>query len=199
MQQVDLSQPLFQPKYLNLEYIFEKIYSVIKIIFNFITDPHTWSAIGTISIILSLLFIAIIIFSLVRLREIQLEDKEEVNELINEALEKEKREKGEENPRWHYILTLTEAPNESDWRVAIMEADSMLEETLKDKGVAGDTVAELLESSRSEGYAHINDAWNAHLTRNKIAHEGADFPLSQIETRKIIKMYQNFLEDLDVI
>jgi len=198
MEQADLAQPLFEPRTLNFEFIFEKIYSVAKPIFNFIIDPQTWTIIGIISMILSIIFLAIIIFSLVRLREIQLDNKREIDHKINEALNRENAKKQSENPRWHYILTLSEGLNESDWRVAIMEADSMLEESLKDKGVPGDTVAELLESARSDGYAYIQDAWDAHLIRNQIAHLGSEFPLSQVETRRVIKMFQNFFEEIGV-
>jgi hypothetical protein len=199
MQPIDVPQPLFEPRYLNFESFFEKIYAVLKPIFNFIVNPDTWGVIGTISMILSILFLIIIIFSLVRLREIQLDDKAEVDHEINEALKREQEKNRNENPKWHYILTLTESPNESDWRVAIMESDAMLEELLKDKGVPGETVAELLESARSDGYAHIQDVWDAHLIRNQIAHQGSEFPLSQIETRRVMKMYQNFFEELGII
>jgi len=199
MEQADLAQPLFEPRTLNIELIFEKVYFVLRELFNFITNPNTWSVIGMISILASIVFIAIIIFSIVRIREMQLDDKRNLDNDINEALKKEREKSREENPRWHYILTLIEGPNDSDWRVAIMEADSMLEESLKEKGVPGNTVAELLESARSDGYSNIQDAWDAHLIRNQIAHQGSDFPLSQVEGRRIIKMFQNFFEELEII
>ena len=199
MEQVDVTQPLFEPRTLNIDFVFQKIYDIITPIFNFITNPHTWGVIGTISMILSICFIIIIIFSIVRLFEIQAHEKKEIDHEINEALKKEQEKNRNENPRWHYILTLTESPNESDWRVAIIEADTMMEELLKKKGVPGDTVAELLEEARSDGYAHIQDAWDAHLVRNQIAHQGSEYPLSQIEARRTMKMYQNFFEELGVV
>ena len=133
------------------------------------------------------------------MREIQLEEKREIDHEIHEALMKDKEKEREENPRWHYILTLIESPNESDWRVAIIEADTMLEEALKEKGLAGETVSELLEGARSSGYSSIQNAWDAHLVRNQIAHVGSEFPLSQVEGRRVIKMYQNFFEELGVV
>jgi hypothetical protein len=197
--QLDITQPLFEPRTLNIDFVFQKIYNIIQPIFHFITNPHTWGVIGTISMILSICFLIILIFSLVRIREMQLADKAEIDHEINEALKREQEKNRNENPKWHYILTLTESPNESDWRVAIMEADTMLEELLRKKGVPGDTVAELLESARSDGYTYIQDAWDAHLVRNQIAHQGSSFPLSQVETRRIMKMFQNFFEELGII
>jgi large-conductance mechanosensitive channel len=194
-----LDKPLFDPTYINMEYVFSKIVEYSQFLVNFLTNPHTWTVLGIISAVLSILCIAVIIFSLVRLIEIQNYEKKEVDHEINEALLREKEMNRNANPRWHYIETLIESPNDSDWRVAVIEADSMMEEILKEKGLSGSTVSELLEGARESGYRSIQDAWNAHLIRNKIAHDGSDFPLSQVEGRRAIKMFQNFFEELRVI
>jgi len=192
-------KPLFDPTYLNIEYVFDKIYNGAGPLWDRITDPHTWSVIGIISISISILCIFIIIFSLVRLIEIQIFDAKEIEHEINHALAKDKETDRTTNPRWKYIQTLIESPNESDWRISILEADTLLEESFKERDIAGNTMAELLEEAKTNGYAYIEDAWNAHLIRNKIAHEGQDFPLSQIEGRRVIKLYQNIFEELKVI
>jgi len=197
--QTALDKPLFDPSYLNLEYVFTKIVEYIKPIYNIIIDPHTWTVVGFVSAFCSVIFISIIIFALVRMREIQLHEKMEINHEINEALLRDKEKSRNENQKWNYILTLIESPNESDWRMSIMEADTLLEESLKEKELTGNTVAELLDEARSSGYASIQNAWDAHLIRNKIAHEGSEYPLSQTEGRRVIKMFQNFFEELKVI
>lgn len=192
-------KPLFDPTYLNLEYVFNRIANSISGIVNIIFDPHTWSVIGTVSVIISVLCLIIIIFSLVRMYEIQVFDREEIDHEIAHALARDREREKKLNPRWKYILTLVESPNESDWRVSIMESDSLLEETLRGKGLMGNTMSELLEEAQSNGYQNIQGAWDAHIIRNKIAHEGQIFPLTQIEARRIIKLYQNIFEELDVI
>jgi hypothetical protein len=194
-----VDKPLFDPTYLNIEYVFSKIVEYATPVFNFIIDPHTWSVVGITSALLTVICLFIIIFSLVRMYEIQAYDRAEIEHEIHKALMKQKEKERNANPRWHYILTLVESPNSSDWRVAIIEADSMMEEVLKERGLSGETVAELLEGAKSSGYASIQDAWDAHLVRNKIAHEGSDFPLSQIEARKTVKLFQNFFEELKII
>lgn len=194
-----IEKPLFDPTYFNIEYLFAKIYAIIKPIIAFLTDPHTWAVIGTISALISLLAIAISLYSLVRMREIQNHEKEEIDHEIHEALMQDKERERNANPRWHYILTLIESPNESDWRVAIIEADTMLEEVLRGKGFDGETLSDLLEGMRSSGYPSIQNAWDAHIIRNQIAHQGSEFALSQIEGRRVIKMYQNVFEELGVI
>jgi len=194
-----VDKPLFTPQYLNMEYVFNKVSEYTTPIINFITDPHTWTVAGIVSASLSIILLAIIIFCIVRMVEIQVFDKEEIAHEIHTALLKQKERDRVSNPRWHYIQTLIESPNESDWRVAIIEADSMLEEILQEKGLSGSTVSELLEGAKESGYHSIQDAWDAHLVRNQIAHDGSEFALSQIEGRRVIRMFQNFFEELRVI
>jgi len=166
-----VTKPLFDPSYLSL------------------LNPHTWSVVGIVSSLLSLIFIIIIIFCIVRMFEIQAYDKMEIKHEIHEALLRDKEKARNENQRWTYITTLVESPNESDWRMAILEADSFLEEVLREKDMTGDTVSELLESAKSNGYTSIQNAWDAHIVRNKIAHEGSEYPVSQIEGRRVIILF----------
>jgi hypothetical protein len=83
--------------------------------------------------------------------------------------------------------------------VAILEADSLLEEVLKEKGFSGETLNELLNSARESGFRHIQDAWDAHIYRNEIAHKGVEAGITQVKGRSMIKKYQNFFEELGVI
>ena len=192
-------KPLFDPTYLNIEYFFDKLANGIVPIVDFFKNPNTWNTLGILSVLISMLCIFIIIFSLVRLIEIQIFDAKEIDHEINHALAKDKETDKSQNPRWKYILTLVESPNDSDWRVAIIEADSLLEESFKEKDLIGDTMSELLEDAKSNGYPSIQSAWDAHLVRNKIAHEGQEFSLTQVEARRVIKLYQNIFEDLNII
>lgn len=194
-----LDKPLFTPNYLNIEYIFIKIVEYTSSIVDYLSNPHTWQTLGILSAVLTILILAVIIFSIVRLVEIQIYDKEEIEHEIHQASLRRKEREKNTNPKWHYILTLSESPNDSDWRVSIIEADLLMEEILRERGISGSTVGELLEGAKESGYVSIEDAWDAHLIRNQIAHEGSDFPLTQLETRRTIRLYQNFFEELNII
>jgi ABC-type multidrug transport system fused ATPase/permease subunit len=182
----------------NVDSTFTKILDVFQYILMILLSPQTWTIVGIISSVLSIFLISIIIFSLVRLFEIQSEEKHHISHAVAHALAKQQEIDQKKNPRFHYIQTLIESQNESDWRVAIIEADSLLEETLREKGYTGVTTSELLESAAESGYQAMQSAWDAHLIRNQIAHEGSDFPLSQTEGRRVIRMYQNFFEEIGV-
>jgi hypothetical protein len=187
------------PIYINISFIFEKILKFFEIAWSYISKPKFWNSLGDIVSIIIILCLFIIIYSLVRMYEIRKDQKEEVKKKIQEMIEKESSKEENGNYRWHYILTLIEGVQESDWRVAILEADSLMEEVLKEKGFSGETLNELLTSARESGFSHIQDAWDAHIFRNSIAHNGINVEMTQSKGRQIIKKYQNFFEELGVI
>ena len=80
-----------------------------------------------------------------------------------------------------------------------IESDTLIEEAFRERGLVGNTMSELLEEAKMNGYSSIQSAWDAHLVRNKIAHEGLNYPVTQVEVRRVIKLYQNVFEDLQVI
>jgi len=189
----------FNPTFLNVEYFFGRILPFFNVVRDFITNSHTWEVVAIVSSVLSILFIGVIIYSLVRMREIQIHEKKELDHEIKEALARDAEAEREHNPRWRYITNLIESPNESDWRIAIIEADNMLEEALGERGYEGDSIGEKLKGASVNSFPTLQSAWDAHNFRNKIAHEGIDFPISQIETRRVVRMYQNVFEELNVI
>lgn len=190
---------LFNPHYINIEYFFDKISNGAGPILHALIEGHTWYVVGIISSVLSIFFIAVIIFSIVRMREIQIFEKSHIDHEIAIALARDAEEANRENPRWKYVLQMVESQSESDWRLAIIEADSMIDDVLKDRGYSGDSLGERLKNARSDAFLNIDNAWEAHNLRNKIAHEGMSVPLSQIETRRAIRLFETVLEEFGVI
>ncbi len=192
-------KPLFTPHYLNFEYLFSEANEWVQVGLSYIFDSKTWDTIGLISGLLSIFCITIIIYVVVRSFELRTDEKENIDKKIADALFEKKQRERNANPRWHYVLSLVESLNPSDWRVAIIEADTMLEDFLRDKDFLGETLGELLKDAQSGGYQYVDDAWKAHTIRNQIAHGGSEFAFNQNEARRAIKMYENFFEELEVI
>ena len=191
------SETLFDVKFINIEVFFKKLLGVVGFIFS----RHTWVVAGSISAFFSFFFIVIIVFSLVRLREMQLTDKRHIDHNINIALALDQKEEDKKNLRWLHVLELIESPNESDWRLAIIEADAMLDDLLKDRGYYGDTLGDRLKSASGGGFTanNVSNAFEAHNIRNKIAHEGTNFALSQMDSRRIMRLYETVFEEFGVI
>lgn len=194
-----VEKPLFTPHYLNIEYIFSQVREWLNLILSYVLDGETWDLIGLISGLLSVFCIAIITYTLIRTRELRQDERERIDQAIADALYKKKQKEKSADPRWHYVLSLVESLNPSDWRVAVIEADTMMEEFLRDKNFVGESLSELLKDAQGGGVQYVDDAWKAHLIRNQIAHEGSDFAFNQNEARRAIKMYENFFEELGVI
>ncbi len=98
--------------------------------------------------------------------------------------------------RWEIVSTYMSENISDMWKLGIIEADSMLDEALKNAGYMGVSMGDRLKSAN---FRSIDMAWDAHKMRNKIAHEGLSFEFSEREARKTFIMYETVLKDLKVI
>lgn len=103
------------------------------------------------------------------------------------------------NEKWERIVKNSESENPSDWRLAIIEADIMLDELLDKLNLPGDTMGEKLKAVEKSDFMTIEYAWEAHKARNMIAHEGSNFLLNQHETRRIISLYEAVFKEFYLI
>lgn len=100
------------------------------------------------------------------------------------------------NTRWQEVKTHIASGNPNDWRLAIIEADIMLDEVLGELGLAGATIGEKLKSASPNQIRSLDDAWRAHRTRNEIAHAGTDFVLTQRIATDTINQYERVFSEL---
>lgn len=101
--------------------------------------------------------------------------------------------------RWEKIVKKSESENQSEWRLAIIEADIMLDELLEKLQLPGDTMGEKLKAVEQSDFTTIEYAWEAHKARNAIAHEGSNFLINQREVRRIISLYEAVFKEFSLI
>lgn len=182
-----------QPVFLNLEFIFSWLtYNVFDKIFT----PEFWAFVKGLSTILLIFVITIIIYTLVRLYEITRPEKKvevQPNEVDVPHAHKNK------NEIWEGIRNKLLSDNQSDWRLAIIEADIYMDKVLDSKGFYGDTIGDKLKAINENQLASVNIAWEAHKVRNRIAHDGAEFVLTMPEARRVLSYYEIVFRDLGVI
>lgn len=89
-----------------------------------------------------------------------------------------------------------ESINPNDWKLAIIEADIILDDLLKQNGYAGNTLGERLKSISPHQMSSLSDAWEAHKVRNRIAHDGADFVLTKRLAEDTINRYRRVFAEL---
>lgn len=78
--------------------------------------------------------------------------------------------------KWEIVLNYAAGTDEALWRVGILEADNILNDLLVDRGYQGATIADRLSVA---SFNTIDLAWAAHKIRNRIAHDGSRFVITE--------------------
>lgn len=99
------------------------------------------------------------------------------------------------NKKWLKIEEKMSSQNEQDWRIAIVDADIILEEMLGRMGYVGEGIAEKLKQVDKNDFLTVQNAWDAHKLRNRIAHEGSNFHLSRTEAEIAINNFKKVFEE----
>jgi len=197
-----LEGPLFDPNFLNLEYFFNLIFRIFDILAALLAllsgfEPGDSPFLRNLFWVLVLALLAAILYAAYRHRVAHKAEEERFEEIYFGALEALGNE--ERNVRWQKVLTYLLSPNESDWRLAIMEADNILGEMLLRMQLPGESIGEKLKGVEPSDFLTLNDAWEAHKVRNQIAHEGANFQLNRRETERVIALFRKVFEEFHYI
>lgn len=95
------------------------------------------------------------------------------------------------------IERLLEGKGISATHMAIMEADKLCDQALKERGVKGQTMGERLKNGKSL-MNNIDRVWAAHKLRNRIAHEnGVNVPTAK--AKQAVAVFKRCLKDLGAI
>ena len=159
---------------------------------------HLWNIYSVLAILLSLLFIVGFVYAKVRYSQL--------SEIEQEALrDAEARwatkygDKSSKNQRWEAIEKHVSENSPESWRIAIIEADILLEETLNKAGYVGKSLGEKLKTANPISFTTVQDAWEAHKVRNEIAHVGSDFVLTKKNAQETIVRYGRVFKEFGVI
>jgi hypothetical protein len=185
-------------KYFDPGYLFNHLFPFVVQIWNTIFSDQAAVLLKTILFFLSVFFVAIICYTIVRLFEIRKKEHEylhhEIAEYAHNKIEYEEHLKeevgGSKNEHWGKVLGYLFSQHGSDWKLAIIEADSMLDGLLDQLGFKGESLGDKLKSANQDNFPQMTTAWEVHTVRNRIAHDGLSFELSQHEAKRIIALYE---------
>ncbi len=144
---------------------------------------------------LSLIFFVGIVISILEKRKIILNDKSKRAESFNINHPKETKEQ----ERWNFIKSQFQSKNPMEWRIAIIDADAMLEDLITELGYVGDGFAEKLKSMSIEDFQYIDAAWRVHKLRNILVHQGTSYHLSDREAYQTFQVYDQIFNDTGYI
>ncbi len=208
----DMNPQASNVPYINLEWIFVKIYDFLIFVKNFIlTGGQTQTVTGstdyagiihsigswllTILTFLFLILFAWAVYIRVRIHEVD----QELNASYSGHFVKPVPKSEHKNQRWVTIAAHFASQNQNDWRAAIIDADAMLDELVTSLGYTGEGLGEKLKSIKINDFPTIQSAWEAHKLRNVIAHEGAAYNLTERQKEVVRKQYENVFRSAGII
>ena len=155
-----------------------------------------WNTFVPITMTASLIFTGFIIYCFIRLRQIRHLEHLKFKAAQNPVLAKDI---PRTQLRWNRVQEQAHSDNEQNWRLAILEADIMLNELLDIKGYKGDTMADKMKQIERADFNTVDSAWEAHRVRNRIAHEGSAHLLNSREVDRIMRLYERVLKEFKLI
>lgn len=201
-----LEKPIFEPRYLNMEYIFNKILQFADWLADFfrggisvegIPQAPDWRLLFIAGWVLIAVLFVTIIYVLHKISILKYEERKKFYDAEMATLESF--DHTEHDIKWQKVMNLLGMLGESDWRLAIIEADNILADMLQKMGYVGDTVGDKLKKVEPSDFLTLNDAWEAHKVRNRIAHDGTVFRLSHREAQRVIGLYKKVFEEFHYI
>ena len=100
--------------------------------------------------------------------------------------------------KWEKIKERLGTGSEPEAKLALIEADSLLDEALKDQGYAGESLGERLEKLTVDILPNLAKTQEVHKIRNNIIHDPT-YKFNLEEAKKALGVYQKALTNLDAL
>ena len=99
--------------------------------------------------------------------------------------------------KWLEIENSVRRDNGASWQLAIMNADKLLDQALRERRFKGQTMGERMKSAQKV-WKNANHVWGAHKIRNQLAHE-VNANVSYDITLRSLSAFKQALKDLGAI
>jgi len=149
------------------------------------------------SLILSALLLAGILYVRHKMKEVSAKNSEIFDTVVSSTVDFEGGEI--KNERWEKIVSYVNSDSPAEWRMAVLDADVILDEIMKKSGYSGESLGERLKQVERSDFITINSAWEAHKIRNQIAHGGTDSLLTQRTAKRAVGLYKIVFEEFQFI
>lgn len=99
--------------------------------------------------------------------------------------------------KWLHIEQQLMRDQPSSFSLTVLNADKLLDQALRERGLKGQTMAERMKSG-AQLFSSRNNVWTAHKLRNRIAHE-TDVLVSYDDARHALVYFKQALKDIGAI
>jgi len=172
----------------------EQLGGVSAYISNF-TSTGLYTAFVVTSVGFSAVCLAGAVYAAIRLSQIRGAQRRELKALTHQAISGE----DTENERWQEVLSYSASDDEELWRLAVIEADVMLDDMLDAAGYPQEKLGAKLRNVERSDFRTIDQAWEAHKLRNAIAHEGSRYNLTKREVQQAMEQYRQVFNEFGYI
>ena len=98
--------------------------------------------------------------------------------------------------KWKHILEKAESAPPQSLTLAIIEADSFVDDILKQLGYQGEHMADRLD--KISAVDSLDGLWKAHRVRNDVVHTPG-YQISPADARRFLNDYEAFLKEMGVL
>ncbi len=99
--------------------------------------------------------------------------------------------------RWLAVEQSLEKGKESTYHLAVLNADKLVDQAMRDCGYGGKTMGDRLKLAKDR-FTKRDAIWEAHKLRNRIAHE-PDVKVSFEQARRAMAGFKRAMKDLGAI
>lgn len=100
--------------------------------------------------------------------------------------------------RWNKVKARLETDSETQFKVAILEADAIADEILAGIGYEGINMGERLQQIKPGQLDGLEELISAHKVRNHIVHDQT-FSIDKEMAKEVVEVYENFLRYLEFL
>lgn len=142
-------------------------------------------------IFFAMFFLAFVIYFMLNSSWLQYKFLEDVSEFFSWQAYGQR----ETSKQWNRIKKRIESGAESDYKLAIIDADDFLGEVLDNRGYDGKNFEESIKKAGKLIAPILDDVLKAHETRNSIVYN-PDYKLSAEEAKKVLDTYESAVRNI---
>jgi len=116
---------------------------------------------------------------------------------VSDLLKKSNYETASTDNRWTRIINKIKSGNEKDYKLAIIEADDLLQEVLRERGYKGEEFEDLINEVERKLLPNYEDILKDHDIRNEIVYN-LNYKLGVEDANKILNDYDSAIKNLSV-
>ena len=100
--------------------------------------------------------------------------------------------------KWKKIINRLELGTESEAKLAVIEADDLLNEILEKMGYSGESLGEKLKQLKKTILPNLDEVLEVHKIKSDIVHDPS-FRLSFDQAKKLLEVYERALSKLEAL